>query len=416
MIIHTVMGNISHQEYGVASIPFPIPTEDYPRIIEMLKALEVGDVRKLDCHIAEIESPLPVLKCLEDTDVNVDELDYLAKRLDSFSDHELQQFQAMAAKNCYYKLKDLINLTFSCQQVAVISDFSDLEAIGRQHFMNTHYGVTSPELAQQKFRLIALDLLQNDLSAKITPYGVVCENDFWLDEVYDGKRFIGYEDRDCMMELDVMQGNKTAALYLPASEVQIDRALKRCGIQPDEFYNLHIVGRSFGVDLEEYLNTKYETIQSLNSMCEAAAGISAEKLGAIIRSTSPESTEQIIPSAGYASTSAAMSGICLKFTPLRTRKRCLAQRVADNEYCTCVYQLHGRIVHIAQGGHDVRQPVLDGKLRRRAGCEFIINGLTLVKRRDRHFVIVPLVAALLCRAESLIHQLFEKGLVAVDKL
>ncbi len=125
MIIHTEIGNRTHPENGVASIPFPIPTEDYPRIIEMLKAFEVGDVRKLDCHIAEIESPLPVLKCLEDTDVNVDELDYLAKRLDSFSDHEFRQFQAMAAKNGYYKLKDLINLTFSCQQVTVISDFSD---------------------------------------------------------------------------------------------------------------------------------------------------------------------------------------------------------------------------------------------------------------------------------------------------
>lgn len=294
MIIHTVIGNRTHPEYGVASIPFPIPTEEYPRIIEMLEALEVGDVLKSDCHIAELESPLPVLKCLEDIDINVDELDYLAKRLGSFSDHELRQFQAMAAKNGYYKLKDLINLTFSCHQVTVISDFSDLEAIGRQHFMNTHYGVTSPELAKQKFRLIALDLLQNDLSAKITPYGVVYENDFWLDEVYDGRRFIGYEHRDCMMELDVMQGNKTATLCLPASEVQIDRAQERCGIQTDVFYSLRIVDSSFGVDLEEYLDTKYETIQSLNSMCEAATGISAEKLGAIIRSTSPESTEQIM--------------------------------------------------------------------------------------------------------------------------
>ena len=294
MIIHTVLGNRAHPEYGVASIPFPISTEEYPRIIEMLEALEVGDVRKSDCHVAEIDSPLPVLERLEDTDVNVDELDYLAKRLDSFSDHELRQFQAMAAKNGYFKLKDLINLTFSCQQVTVISDFSELEAIGRQHFLNTHYGVTSPELAQQKFRLIALDLLQNDLSAKITPYGVVYENDFWLDEVYDGRRFIGYEHRDCMMELDVMQGNKTATLCLPASEVQIDRAQERCGIQTDVFYSLHIVDSSFGVDLEEYLDTKYETIQSLNSMCEAATGISAEKLGAIIRSTSPESTEQIM--------------------------------------------------------------------------------------------------------------------------
>ena len=114
MIIHTVIGNRAHPEYGVASIPLPISTDEYQRIIEMLKALEVGAVRKSDCHVAKIESPLPVLKCLEDTNVNVDELDYLAKRLDSFSDHELQQFQAMAVKNGNYKLKDLINLTFSC--------------------------------------------------------------------------------------------------------------------------------------------------------------------------------------------------------------------------------------------------------------------------------------------------------------
>lgn len=57
-----------------------------------------------------------------------------------------------------------------------------------------------------------------------------------------------------MMELDVMQGNKTAMLYLPASEVQIECALERCDIQADEFYSLHIVGSSFGVDLEEYLH------------------------------------------------------------------------------------------------------------------------------------------------------------------
>lgn len=91
--------------------------------------------------------------------------------------------------------------------------------------------------------------------------------------------------------LEALEGNITATLCLPASEVQIDRVLERCSIQADEFYSLHIVGSSFGVEIEEYLNAKYETIQSLNSMCEAAAGISTEKLGAIIRSTSPESTE-----------------------------------------------------------------------------------------------------------------------------
>ena len=52
MIIHTVLGNRAHPEHGVASIPFPISADEYSRIIEMLRAIEVGDVLKPDCHIA----------------------------------------------------------------------------------------------------------------------------------------------------------------------------------------------------------------------------------------------------------------------------------------------------------------------------------------------------------------------------
>lgn len=185
MIIHTVMGNGPHPEYGVASIPFPIPTEEYPRIIEMLEALEVGDVLKSDCHIAEIESLLPVLKCLEDTDINVDELDYLAKRLDSFSNHELQQFQAMAAKNGYYKLKDLINLTFSCQQVTVISDFSDSMCEAAAGISAEKLGAiirsTSPEsteqimvLAQDGFGLMTSDNLLDAAKSVVSAADTIC--------------------------------------------------------------------------------------------------------------------------------------------------------------------------------------------------------------------------------------------------
>jgi len=185
MIIHTVIGNRTHPEYGVASIPFPIPTEEYPCIIEMLEALEVGDVLKSDCHIAELESPLPVLKCLEDTDVNVDELDYLAKRLDSFSDHEFRQFQAMAAKNGYYKLKDLINLTFSCQQVTVISDFSDSMCEAAAGISAEKLGAiirsTSPEsteqimvLAQDGFGLMTSDNLLDAAKSVVSAADTIC--------------------------------------------------------------------------------------------------------------------------------------------------------------------------------------------------------------------------------------------------
>ena len=48
-----------------------------------------------DCHVDEISSGWPILGRLEGTVVDLDELDYLAKRLDSFSDGECAQFQAM---------------------------------------------------------------------------------------------------------------------------------------------------------------------------------------------------------------------------------------------------------------------------------------------------------------------------------
>ena len=47
---------------------------------------------------------------------------------------------AMAHKLELFELKNLINLTFCCQQATVITDFSDLAAIGRDHYMNLHGG------------------------------------------------------------------------------------------------------------------------------------------------------------------------------------------------------------------------------------------------------------------------------------
>ena len=76
MIIHTVIGNRARPEYGVASIPFPIPTEEYPRIIEMLEALEVGDVLKSDCHICSYRDTFKLLLifCKDEKGFNIAKL------------------------------------------------------------------------------------------------------------------------------------------------------------------------------------------------------------------------------------------------------------------------------------------------------------------------------------------------------
>ena len=98
MQFKAVLGNAKHPEYGVANIPFPIPMEQYESTIEMMRALEIGDALERDCRVEEITHGWPILKRLEKAAVNIDELDYLAKRLDSFDVGEADQFQGMAAK------------------------------------------------------------------------------------------------------------------------------------------------------------------------------------------------------------------------------------------------------------------------------------------------------------------------------
>lgn len=94
-MMQAVLSNAAHPEYGAVTLPFPIPREDFGHRIELLEALEIGKVSTQDCHVDEINSKWPILSRLEGTNVDLDELDYLAKRLDSFDDGEAAQFQAM---------------------------------------------------------------------------------------------------------------------------------------------------------------------------------------------------------------------------------------------------------------------------------------------------------------------------------
>ena len=129
-MIQAVLGNPSHPEYGVATIPFPIPHDQYAHCMELLEALEIGDAVKADCQVQEINSFYSVLKRTEKLTVNVEELNYLAKRLDSFDMGEATQFQAMAHKLELSELKDAQHWGLSQRRARVflVADFGGLTA------------------------------------------------------------------------------------------------------------------------------------------------------------------------------------------------------------------------------------------------------------------------------------------------
>ena len=236
MMIQAVLGNPHHPEYGVATIPFPIPRDQYAHCMELLEALEIGDAVKADCKVEKIDSFYTVLKRTEMLTVNVEELNYLAKRLDSFDTGEAAQFQAMAHKLELFELKDLINLTFCCQQATVITDFSDLAAVGRDHYMNLHGGSASvDELNALDGEGTARRLIESG-SGTITPYGVVYDNGMKLEPVYDGRFFPCYYYEPNAITVVVTSKSEPEDtehitwLFLPMVQEEIDRALLRGGI------------------------------------------------------------------------------------------------------------------------------------------------------------------------------------------
>ena len=303
MMIQAVLGNPHHPEYGVATIPFPIPHDQYAHCMELLEALEIGDAVKADCQVQEINSFYSVLKRTEMLTVNVEELNYLAKRLDSFDTGEAAQFQAMAHKLELFELKDLINLTFCCQQATVITDFSDLAAVGRDHYMNLHGGCAKTE------ELDALDgegtarrLIENG-SGTITPYGVVYDNDMKLEQVYGGRFFPGYYYEPNAITVAVTAKSEPEDtehitwLYLPMAQEEIDRAFQRAGITDPASVRLRLEDTQLPDEVDVLLDMEQESLADLNALAQATedehCSDDIKKLGAVVTLAKPQNAAQI---------------------------------------------------------------------------------------------------------------------------
>ena len=301
-MIQAVLGNPSHPEYGVATIPFPIPHNQYAHCMELLEALEVGDAVKADCRVEKIDSFYTVLKRTEMRTVNVEELNYLAKRLDSFDTGEAAQFQAMAHKLELFELKDLINLTFCCQQATVITDFSNLDAVGRDHYMNLHGGSASvDELNALDGEETARQLIESG-GGTITPYGVVYDNGMRLEQIYDGRFFPCYYYEPNAITVAVSSKTEPEDtehitwLYLPMVQEEIDRALQRAGITDPADVRLRMEDSQLPDEVDVLLDMEQESLADLNALAQAADALSTDdmkKLGAVVTMAKPQNAEQV---------------------------------------------------------------------------------------------------------------------------
>ena len=293
MIFKTILSNKAHPELGQATIPFPIPDSEYDYTIALLEDMGIGSPTAQDCRVDGLDSTYPILNRLVAQSVNVDELDYLAKRLDSFCQGENEKFQAMASKLNLSSIKDFINLTFCCQQATVITDFSNLEQVGKGHALTVNGGsMPMEEFDKVDGQAVALDLIQSGAGV-VTPYGVVYDNGMKLEQLYDGRHFPAYlyQMPELMIEIKSEEdGEATGYLYLPSSDRQIQRTLMRAG-GGSEGFRMEIAMDELPPQVSNMVSPTRDGLDDLNALCRAIEPLSTEqrkKLDAVVLLARPQ--------------------------------------------------------------------------------------------------------------------------------
>ena len=306
MKMYCTVQNKDHPEWGWASIPLPIPDDEYAYCISLLEQLKIGSATASDCCIGELHGTPATFDVLKNQTVNIDELDFLTRSIDRYWGDEHPKFEAMAYKLGFKDIKDLINLSFSTDCVTIITSFDDLAEAGRDHYIDIHGGCASTE------ELDALDgeSLIRDLIATgkgvVTPYGVVFDNGMELKEEYAGQNFPVYYDKRYLMEFDITppatapEGAEPTTMLLPTPEERLERLLERAGYTKTEELQIVLDQSELSDIINSRLSFSRESLMELNRMCQAIEKMtetlgdpSMDRLTAAVLMAEPEYAMQV---------------------------------------------------------------------------------------------------------------------------
>lgn len=168
--------------------------------------------------VQEVNEP-EWLKVLEKQAVSMDQLNYLAKRLDVLRDNQLKQYESAMKHRELTEIKDLINLTFNLSKYTLIENMGDAEK-----------GV-------------------------VTEHGMLFENDeVEYAEVYNGRTFPQFIYEDCLAVVEMKYGEDTEYVYLPCDDMEIFKAQMRLNV----FYISSCENKILDTTLEGRRKTRFE--------------------------------------------------------------------------------------------------------------------------------------------------------------
>ena len=276
--------------FAPVTISFPIPEDQYEPTILALEKSQIGDARVQDCLVDNVRAPdSPALLRMTNTMANVDELDWLGKQLESFDRYELLQFNAAVERFGLSAADELIDLSFCAREVTVVSDFNDLELVGKRHYLTVHGACDPKELENLDGKETALALISGQ-PGYVTRYGVVYDNGMKLEQAYDRKHLPPiWMPESCIMELKLRatgedDPKKQEWVQLPASRMKLERAMLRVGIASCGEMQMLVSDRRFPDEVDCTLDVEHGSLFELNRLCQICSNFKEQdfvKLGAV---------------------------------------------------------------------------------------------------------------------------------------
>lgn len=206
-----------------AEIEFPCGEKElYAKLRDVLKC----NPQDTTVYVAEVIYPQN-FSLFKDRFIDLDELNYLAKRMESFFGNEEPKFyEAMKLEN-FIEPKDLINLSFNLDKYALITDVSNMGKVGREYLLETVGCVPAHDEDDPKYAVLGREVLTSG-NGIFTEYGLLfADRSRPFEELYDGQNFPAYLYEPCLFIGTIRHEDKEEYVYLPDDELAIDKALRR---------------------------------------------------------------------------------------------------------------------------------------------------------------------------------------------
>ena len=196
-----------------------------------MKCIGIEDIVPV-CCISEVWDEPSYFGFLKGQTVSMDELNFLARRLDGMTEYEKRVVGVYSSETGIREMKQLINLTYSLQGLSLLTDLTDGNRVGLRLYLDRHLAISEEEKSKMDFNAYAQKIFSEG-KCKFLPHGILVDQGFQMEEVYNGKTFPEYIDRPdetvAVLSLENEAGDKEY-LYLPTDISAMDKVKKRLNI------------------------------------------------------------------------------------------------------------------------------------------------------------------------------------------